>query len=83
VTAALALLEEQLDQALLDAGVLATPTQVQEVAQGVADWVDLLRSQEAVRADVDRVWFPDRRPLSVYWSLATLEGLALMLRRRR
>lgn len=83
MTAALALLEEQLDQALQDSGVYATQTQVQETAQSVADWLDLLRSEEAVRDDVERIWFPDRRPLSVYWSVATLEGLALMLRRRR
>ena len=83
MTAALSLLEESLDEALRDAGIIPPPGAVQGLAQGVADWLDVIRDEESVDRDVAAARFTDGAALGPYWSPRTLRGLALMLRRRR
>lgn len=87
--AARAHMAEALDVALQDAGLRATTEAVDKLVEAVADSLEVIAGESVVRQEA---WdTPVRRPLDPkaeaglvgpYWSRRTLEGLALMLRRR-
>lgn len=76
---ALEALEEALAHSLAEEGVEATKPQIEAVAQGVADWVEVMSGAEYEAL----AWRIDRRLVGPYWSRQTLRGLAGMLRRGR
>lgn len=94
MAAARALLVEALDQALQAEGLAATVSQVDGLVEAVADSVEVMASEGAVRLEAwemplpyapRREGAPPKPPdarLGAYWSGRTLQGLAVMLRRR-
>jgi hypothetical protein len=86
MSAARAYVAEALDAALSDAGLPATAAAVDLLVEALADSLEVLAGESAV---VEQAWATSV-PLSGggcaylghWWSGRTLEGLALMLRRR-
>lgn len=76
---ALEALEEALEEALAEEGVEATKPQIEAVAQGVADWVEVMSGAEYEA----HAWQVDPMFVGPYWSRVTLRSLAGMLRRGR